>query len=236
MHALITRRLVILLLALSLCLSGPEATFGTGVEPPSHAVAERRQATGIVAFARRTETYLVLRGINEGKLVAMSLAPVGDLNEWDVTVDDRYRLRLALSADGAVRLVRLDNLQRDRRVNLEPPVELIPAGITAGEPVRSSGAVRVRTRSSERGLYSGTYALELKGLGRTAFETPVGELAGVLLGYEADLAFPLTRLHLDLETGWSPDRRLIYLRLKSTRETIGLFGQTAIHELILNGR
>jgi len=55
----------------------------------------------------------------------------------------------------------------------------------------------------------------------------------VLLEHAVDLQFPLTRVHLELETGWSRDRRVVYVRIKSTRETVGLFGQTAIHELVI---
>jgi hypothetical protein len=203
-------------------------------DPPPAGILERRRAADIVALRSITDRYLVLRGRDEGQTVTVSLQPA-DGRSWELAIGNRYRLHLSLAVDGALVLERIENLERDRTILLSPAIKIVPADVVAGRQERSSGAVRVRVRTSGRDLYGGSYAFELKGVRRSEFDTPAGDITGVLLEHEADLQFPLTRVHLDLETGWSPDRRVVYVRIKSTRETVGIFGQTAVYEMVIAG-
>lgn len=224
------RRLLIGALLACFCLTLPIETAAAA--PPAVGILERHRAADIVALRPITDRYLVLRGRDEGQTVTISLRP-SDGDSWELAIGDRYRLHLSLAADGALVLGRIENLERDRTILLSPAIEIVPAEVVAGGQERSSGAVRVRIRGSGRDLYGGRYVFELKGVRRSGFDTPAGDIEGVLLEHAADLQFPLTRVRLDLETGWSHDRRVVYVRVKSTRESVGIFGQTAVQEMVI---
>ncbi len=218
--------------ALLACWSLPLSSETAAADPPPVGILEHHRAADIVALRSITDRYLVLRGRDEGQTVTVSLRP-SDGQTWELAIGDRYRLHLSLAADGALVLGRIENIERDRLILLSPAIEIVPAEVVAGAQERSLGAVRVRTRTSGRDLYGGSYAFELKGVRRSGFDTPAGDIEGVLLEHAADLQFPLTRVHLDLETGWSRDRRVVYVRVKSTRENVGIFGQTAVQEMVI---
>ena|SRR6056297_1152210 len=80
---------------------------------------------------------------------------------------------------------------------------------------------------------SGKYRYEIKAPSHTAIDTPAGAREGYLLAYEFEIDFDYSHLRLNLETGWSKNRELVYWRTHTTVEKLGLFSETTLQAMAL---
>ncbi len=225
-------------LIFSLCLLFLACGGSTGseAEPESGGSStrekERLDAESLIHLAPRKACFEVLRGEKKGRPVVMELRAVTEKeDQWHLTFEGLYRLNLARSADGAVQVRFLEMLEDDRRLCFYPPFELIPARFVAGQKTRNKGEIRIENLETGKQTNCGKYHHTIEALSRTALATPAGPKTGYLLEYESRIRLPYSSIQMDLETGWSGNRELVYWRSQTTVEKLGLFSETTFRAL-----
>lgn len=212
------------------------ASAGSEAEPESRGAStrekERLNAEALIKLAPRKACFEVLQGENKDRPVPMELRAANEKeDQWRLSFEGLYRLGLTRSAKGAVQVRYLEMLEDDKRLCFSPPFELIPARFVAGEQVQNNGEIRIENLETGRQTDSGKYCHIIKALSRTTLATPAGPKTGYLLEYESRINLSYSNIHLDLETGWSGNRELVYWRSQTTVEKLGLFSETTFRAL-----
>ncbi len=191
---------------------------------------ERLPAEEIVELAPQKACFQILQGKHEGKLVPMNLDCISEEeNKWVLYFKDLYRLRIWLAPSSAVVVKKLEIFSNKKKIDFCPPFNLVPEEFVAGRKVRKSGKVSVFDMETGKKVDSGHYCQVINSLSRTTFDIPAGKKKGYLLEYEFYIDLSYSYIQIDLETGWSMEKRPVYWRTKTTLKKFGIFSETSIH-------
>ena len=213
----------------------PALAGETKIQPESGAPpVERLTADQLVELKARKGSFKIVQGKEKGKCVPMTLkAPATDGDVWQLTFDGICRLFLRQTPAGALRVHRMEMLKDKKRFLFHPPFELIPEFFTPGRQIQTTGTATIENMETGEGSNSGSYCHEIQALSRTTLDTPAGPVKGYLLEYEFRVDLEYSDIELNLETGWSENRRLVYWRTQTTIEKLGLFSETKLRALAL---
>ncbi|MBS3759676.1 MAG: hypothetical protein KGY61_13555 [Desulfobacterales bacterium] len=225
-------------LFLLLFFSIPLAATGAEPKNPKSGYPEEQgmSAEKLVSLDARKASFKVTRGKGEGKVIAMTLEPIDDRqNLYILEFKDLYRLHIFQAPDGAVYVKRLEIFEKNKRIAYRPHLELVPSQIAAEETIRTTGRAKIYNTETGEKANAGTYCYVFKGLTRTTFDTPAGSIRGYLFEYAFRINLGYSEVMIDMENGWSENRKLIYWRTKTTVEKLGMFGETTFRSLaVLN--
>ena len=208
---------------------GAETQAGAGSHPD-----ERLSADQLVELKERKANFKILQGKDSGQCVTMTLkAPTASRDAWQLSFEGICRLFLRQTSEGGLHVRRMEMLKDKRRLFFHPPFELIPEFFTPGRQIQSTGTADIENMETGKLTNSGSYCHEIQALTRTTLDTPSGPKEGYLLEYEFHVDLDYSDLELNLETGWSKDRRLVYWRTQTTIEKLGLFSETKLRALAI---
>jgi len=103
----------------------------------------------------------------------------------------------------------MELLEKQKRIAFYSPFELIPI-VQDRNQASKTGRVDIIDMENEKMTHQGEYTQHFKGLRRAYFQIPEGAKTGYLQrnGILIDLFF--ANIQVDLEIGWSDDRKLVY--------------------------
>lgn len=236
-------RLCLLCWVFLLCLSTPALMAGwapvlaeeTEMQPESGSrPAERLTAGQLVELKARKASFKIVQGKEAGKCVTMRLkAPTASRDAWLLTFEGICRIFLRQTQEGALHVHRMEMLKDKKRLLFNPPFELIPEFFSPGRQIQTTGKTSIENMETGKLTNSGSYCHKIKALSRTTLGTPAGPIEGYLLQYEFQADLDYSDLELNLETGWSKNRRLVYWRTQTTVEKLGLFSETKLRALAI---
>ena len=201
----------------------------SGSEP-----AERLSADQLVELKDRKASFKIVQGKDSGQCVTMTLkAPAASRDAWQLNFEGICRLSLRRTPEGGLRVGRMEMLKDKKRLFFHPPFELIPPFFTPGKQIQRTGTADIENMETGKLTNSGSYCHEIQALSRTTLDTPAGPIEGYLLEYEFRVDLDYSDLQLNLETGWSKNRRLVYWRTQTTIEKLGLFSETKLRVLAI---
>jgi hypothetical protein len=224
----------IILTALAASLFAPILTHGLPSTENSEAVIrENMPADDLLTIDPRTAQFLIKAGEGSGKTVTMSIEPSKRKDLWTLRFEGLYKIDLYRSSGGTVQVSRIELLERNKAITFNPPIELIPAAITAGVQIHTSGRAEVFNLDTGEKTYAGSFSHTVENLSRTNFATPAGRIEGYLILYESRIDLDNATIRIDLESGWSAGKKLVYWRTRSAVEKLLFFGDSTTRELVI---
>ncbi|MFW6033042.1 MAG: hypothetical protein ACOCTI_06695 [Phycisphaeraceae bacterium] len=206
-----------------------------GQSPGAEEAVTAVQAEKLLPLRERTRPFRVIDGEQLDERLPLALRPTrgGEPGEWVLEFSDLNTLYLAVAADNAVEIVRLDLPEEDLAVVYEPPVRLLPAELRPQGQQEERSEVRVYGLESGEHEHTGEVRHKLHPPSRSRFRTDRGSMAGYLVRIEQQIDLPMTQVRLDLAAGYVSEFGMVYRRVDYTRETAGLFGETLRRAAVL---
>lgn len=212
----------------------PLTAGGGELKNPEPGCSEKQgmPAEKLVSLDAREATFKICRGKDEGKVIPMTLEPTADSqNEYVLEFEGLYRLDIFQATDGAVYIKRLNLFEQNKQISYLPDLTLIPSQIAAEETIRTTGRAKIYNTETGEKTNTGNYCYVFKEVTRTTFDTPAGSIKGYLFEYAFRMDLEHSKVTIDMENGWSENRKLIYWRTKTTVEKLGIFGETTFRSL-----
>jgi hypothetical protein len=187
-----------------------------------------------MALNPKTTEFLIRSGEGAGEKVSMWMKRTGDSSDlWTLTFENFYRLFIHRTSRGAVRIARIEILDRQKAISFDPSIDLFPSRIAEGLGIETSGRTDVFSLKSGKNINKGTFTHLVKDFGRAKFVTPAGEIDGYLIRQESRLDLDYATLRIQLEAGLSKERQLVYWRSKSLLKKFLIFGSETVHEFVV---
>ncbi|MFG0328983.1 MAG: hypothetical protein ACF8PN_03700 [Phycisphaerales bacterium] len=201
---------------------------------PAKKTADTRSANELLPLNETRKSFKILAGENEGEYRDMTLERRdGETEQWILTMDSLYRMRLHRAESGEIMCDRLDLVSEDKATRYDPPIRLIPASVRAAETTTSKGRAEVIDLETGKVSRTGRYTHALRKVSHVRLDVPAAEVEGYLLEFDHEIDLDMATLTIDLELGSTvgEGEGLVYWRSKSTIEKVGLFGDTTIQAL-----
>lgn len=200
-------------------------TRGAGdlVEPP---VPSER----VFPLAERSRPFKVIEGERKGEVLTMSLsrADRGEAGRWVLELEGQNRVFLRRNDAGAIVIERIELLDQNKAVEYDPPVRLLPDRLRPGEEYSTeSRAVIYNLETGER-TREGRATHRARRVATATFDTPAGKMRGYLVGLVHEIDLDLANLRIVLQSGYTDEHALVYRRIESTVEKLGLFDETSV--------
>jgi len=204
-----------------------------GREKNGEAEAEEISVGSLVAMDVRHTVFEIIEGEGKGRKVSMTLKPAADKDAWILSFEGMYRFFLHRSPDGPVEIHKMELLEEKKRIAFSPPFTLIPV-VQERDHLPQTGRVDIYDIENGKKAHQGEYTETFKDLRRADFTTPDGAKPGYLQENEFFIDLVFANIEIDLEIGWSDDRKLVYWRPTKTIEKIGLFTESSFRELAVS--
>ena len=149
---------------------------------------------------------------------------------WRVELEGVNTLHVVRTRRGATRLYRLDLPQSEVAAVFLDPVTVLPATLEPGERPRERSRVQVFNLESGELEHEGNARSEITNFAKARFDTPAGRFEGYLVEITMTIDLDMAEMRLHFDCGLVPGRGIVYRRVRSTIEKMGLFGSTTERE------
>lgn len=211
------------------------AKAGDEVAADAPAKRERVEGASLWPLERGDATFELTGGEREEpEIVQQRTAAVeGRKGAWQVELEGVNTLYVVRTRSGATRLYRLDMPEAGEggyaAVFLDP-VTVLPATLEPGDLPREKSRVQIFNLATGELQHEGTARSEITNVGKATLDTPAGKFDGYLLELDLTLDMDMAQMRLHFDCGLAPGRGIVYRRVRSTLEKLGLFGETTQRE------
>ena len=207
-----------------------------GEAQPAEAVPEPPvEPATLLPLEAREDLFKVIEGEGTGEQIRQQLVE-SEEGVYVLTFGDRNRLFLTKDADGALVIARLELLDENKGVAYDPAVPLLPASIRPGRAYEYASQARVYDLETREVTHSGTARHRINEIARGQFDTDIGQTRGYLVTLDHRVNLPLATVTIDLEVGYEPGYGIVYRRMRSNVQKLGLFGESATRSAVISRR
>lgn len=230
--------IILIAAGIGLALLAPFRIAAAEASSPEFEGSQNKQkklsAKSLASLQPERSVFKVIRGKGKGRRIKMTMEPLPDAEgRYRLTFEGLYRLYISRKPDGSVHGSCLELIEKNKRIRFKPDLELIPSTMATDQRIRATGCAALYDLESGEETNTGSYLYVIEGLSRTTLETPAGTIKGHLFEYSFQIDLKYSKVILDLENGWSENRKLVYWRTKTKVEKLGLFGETTFRSMAL---
>ncbi|MCC6579014.1 MAG: hypothetical protein IT440_01125 [Phycisphaeraceae bacterium] len=228
---------LLLLLILAGCVSPkpadtvPQAALGEQIAPPPADVA----LSGAELWGRQSGDVrlVVVSGTHQGRKVAVRRKREIK-NQWIVEYEGLRTSHLQIGDDGAVHLLSDEDLDSQSRVTYDPPLELLPARLTADENTPARSTTMTVTNLADRSPRDrGTCRYRVFVRGKQTITTPKGPVQAWIVVCVRELELSMAKGTVTVLTAYAPRGGMIAERTDQQLRAVGLFPIRKQQELML---
>ncbi len=204
----------------------PANALGKGelVEP----VASPHDIVALFPLRADKGRFQIVEGDDDGYVFGWRLEPVGQ--GWVFTYEGYQQVWLRAEADGALRIVREDDLDEEVQVTYEPALLMLPTKLEIGEAISETVTMTVRSLDGSQLRSVGTCINTVTLLGVQTVSTPAGAFEAVIVETRRQVQLPIARVEVQIISAFVPGRGQVAERVVQKVRALGLFDTEEVRE------